>query len=380
MSVWSAETTQRDWVMVPFAIYRYRGALGLTFAHIGLITVIQHHWRAAERLPRLRVETIAEEMGVKYETARTYLRQLRDLGYLEIQRTGRASVYDLSGLVARIGELIAGAETSDPSATPDFEPYDPDAEPDEDPHFERITGMTREEFADRLGIGSQTPPKVTVVTPPILPVPHKEKEEKKKGNTPAPRISEPEPLPALPFSAPEEDEKRDRYKGGTRNAADILASVAARVDRANDAIAANGVHQTRDDQRKAAKRMRKFLEKRPEDYNTNDIEVLFGEVWRKRFRLTRPPGFTMKDRKHVKVLIDTFGAAQVAKVVLTTVGKWTEVSGKLRVSGTPSVALIFGYRASLFPLVLEPEKAVVKTVGAQFTGEKDGPGGFVEEF
>jgi len=116
-------------------------------------------------------------------------------------------------------------------------------------------------------------------------------------------------------------------------------------------------------------------EKLPEDYNCNDMEGVFKRAWKEKFN-TPTSSFTIKDRKHAKDLIDTWGALRVIRVIRETILKWDQLRVLLKVTGFPSMALIFGYRNTLFQLIEEGLEKAASTnrAGAQYTGRDAGNG------
>jgi hypothetical protein len=75
------------------------------------------------------------------------------------------------------------------------------------------------------------------------------------------------------------------------------------------------------------------------------------EVWPQAF--PRGVTYTAKERGLAKKLIEAFGYDNVEQVLVHTVECWEDVRMKYRLSGYPSIALIWGYRNSLFPDILD---------------------------
>jgi hypothetical protein len=75
------------------------------------------------------------------------------------------------------------------------------------------------------------------------------------------------------------------------------------------------------------------------------------ETWPEAF--SRGVRYTQKDRGLAKKLIDEFGYDNVEKVLLHVITDWENVRMRYRLSGYPSIPLLWGYRHSLFPDILD---------------------------
>ena len=106
-----------------------------------------------------------------------------------------------------------------------------------------------------------------------------------------------------------------------------------------------------------ATKLQQFNAKAPEDYNSNDLEFVISESWVKKGWNTPPPRFYQKDRKLSKQLIESYGAVNCDKVIRGCIADWEAVSTTFRIQGYPSVGVFWGFRNSLFPYILDNNKA-----------------------
>lgn len=120
-------------------------------------------------------------------------------------------------------------------------------------------------------------------------------------------------------------------------------------------------------------RLKDFSDKSPEQYNANDIELVMARAWHRKGWKTPAPRFTMRDRKHAKDLIIAYGADTVSTVIDTAISNWESLAPKMNLSNAyPSMGIIFGYRNSIFPLVIDGDLGGDKpTWGTQFNRDKD---------
>jgi len=121
-----------------------------------------------------------------------------------------------------------------------------------------------------------------------------------------------------------------------------------------------------------ANRLKKFSEKSASEYNANDMEIVMAQAWTLKGWRSAAPKFTLRDRKHAKDLIEQHGPETVASVIEEAISKWEDVAPKMRLNNTyPSMSIIFGYRNSIFPLLIDGELNMKPTWGSQFDREKD---------
>ena len=112
--------------------------------------------------------------------------------------------------------------------------------------------------------------------------------------------------------------------------------------------------------RRRFKRLRVFRSKKAKDYNASDMELVFSEVWSSRWPNTPAAMFTIRDKKHAKDLIAHYGAETTAFVIREVVTHWEQYRADLKMNGFPSMIAFYGYRNSLFPMVLEQDSKGMK--------------------
>ncbi len=101
------------------------------------------------------------------------------------------------------------------------------------------------------------------------------------------------------------------------------------------------------------KRVKSFVEKDISKYNAKDIELLFASEWKNKNWNTPSPRFYTKELKHAKELIKAYGAGNVVKVISTAIQDWESLAPKFNIRGYPSMAIFWGFRASIFPTVID---------------------------
>lgn len=101
-------------------------------------------------------------------------------------------------------------------------------------------------------------------------------------------------------------------------------------------------------------RLKDFNDKSPDQYNANDIELVMARAWHRKGWKTPPPRFTLRDRKHAKDLIINYGADTVTLVIERAISSWEVLTPKMNLNNAyPSMGIIFGYRNSIFPLIID---------------------------
>lgn len=117
------------------------------------------------------------------------------------------------------------------------------------------------------------------------------------------------------------------------------------------------------------KKLNKFMEKDPSDYNSHDMELVMAASWKERGWKTPPPRFTKRDLGHAKSLIEQYGAEITCDVIKKVVSDWEFFVSKFNIKGYPSMPIIFGFRNSFFPLIIDGEINAKPNWGSQFNGE-----------
>ena len=119
------------------------------------------------------------------------------------------------------------------------------------------------------------------------------------------------------------------------------------------------------------KRVKSFVEKDISKYNAKDIELLFASEWNNKSWNTPAPRFYAKDLKHAKELIVQYGASNVVKVISTAIQDWEQLAPKFNIKSYPSMAIMWGFRASIFPTIIDGDIAQNNpTWGSHYEGHQ----------
>jgi len=118
-------------------------------------------------------------------------------------------------------------------------------------------------------------------------------------------------------------------------------------------------------------RWERFKAKKPSEYKVPDMEMLYKQTWEKEQLSGRPFSWTGKDQGQVKRMIVDQGAEAVAKLIVYVLSNWDKIKRRYRLTGTPSPAVIYGYRRSWMPEAIDgPPKEVLRGP-AEWTGDAD---------
>ena len=348
-------TAEAGFTAVSSAFLKNYRKLGVSFQEaMFVIHVLDYQW-TADGNPHPKLEVLAEQTGLGARTLSGYVRNLRRKGLLVTKKRVRCQEYDFSPLMQKLNEFCGGnkkehAEKKEAEIVEevvavevpkvvqlldeeDFRAPDLPLPSQVDMTYRKTTGLDLQENDTSIETDEE---KLTSV---------------RFAHTEGPRIG------ASQASAVEENGR---------------AALQATIDRAI------GVAMTAEKRRKpmtagkqrAYKRMRRFKQKKASRYNANDMELVLAEVWTLKWPNTPSPKFTNKDRAHAKALIDHYGAAITAHVVRTVVTQWSMFKSKLQINGGyPSIAMLYGYRNSVFPMVLEQEEDAKPGWGTHFSVE-----------
>jgi hypothetical protein len=297
MQTWGG-TTKHGFTAVSRVFLRSYAEMGLSSNEAMMVLhILDYSWR--DNLPFPKVETVALSMGKTDKTVRSYIRTLRVKGLLRTKsRKGRSNVYDFTPLFARLREYA-----------------------DKDEVFE-------------------------------LPEWEKEPPKKEKLSTMRPRVPEKaqSDYPKTSQSIEEEEKKKNNRSERAPSGMEKLQQV---ID---DSLA---IARKKEKRRKGlGKRLRSSIDRKdPGAYKPKDILTLFMNAWKERWPKAPSPSLTRKDLKLAKDLIEDYTAPAVAKVVVEVIMKWTFYSREFNLRGYPSIGMIFGFRNSLFPLILNGNAA-----------------------
>lgn len=114
-------------------------------------------------------------------------------------------------------------------------------------------------------------------------------------------------------------------------------------------------------------RWEEFKAKKPENYKTPDIEMLFRQEWELAKLPGRPFLWTAKDRGQVKRLLEEQGGASTAALVSYVVKRWESIRRRYKLTGAPSVGVMYGYRRSWLPEALNGEPKTQTRGPAEWT-------------
>jgi len=122
------------------------------------------------------------------------------------------------------------------------------------------------------------------------------------------------------------------------------------------------------------RRLQAFNDKTPEQYNAKDMEYVVALEWKKKWQ-SPPPRFFGRDMKHAKELIAIYGAEVVADVLQRSIADWESLAPHFNIKGYPSMPIFWGFRNSIFPLMIDGELNSKPNWGSQFTKEDSTPDG-----
>lgn len=105
-------------------------------------------------------------------------------------------------------------------------------------------------------------------------------------------------------------------------------------------------------------------------YNCNDFWHVFKSMWRSADLRGSPTTWTVRERKHVKELIDEQGPEAVHAFLQYVFQNWGSICQRYKINGYPNIPLLYGYRRSLFPESLNGPTVTTKP-GVEFSGDED---------
>jgi len=330
---WGGNTSD-GYGSIPREFYRSYSAMGITEGEFVLITNLMSFAWYEDSSPFPTVATLCERMGKSENTVHSRISSLKEKGYLVVvERPGRSNTYDLSPLFEALKDapkMRTAASNPEPA---DVDPPQKLGGPpsptfgghkDTQPKDTKKEVHPSDEHRAPLPVGSGT----------LAPPPGKKTAALREKMAAAQSRSPLEALRAL-----------ERHVVGVGNVQDARAK------------------------KRAARRIAKFDRKKPEDYNAQDIELVFMKAWAASGWAGTANRFTVRELGHAKELLATHGGAATAEVVENTILEWPRWKAELGANGFPSMVFIYAFRASLFPMVLNrdvdaspPEKFGTKFV------------------
>lgn len=97
------------------------------------------------------------------------------------------------------------------------------------------------------------------------------------------------------------------------------------------------------------KRIKKYIDKKPSEYNTNDMHMYFQELWTDAHFSSKCPRWLPKDFKNMKRLIEEQGSSRVAVYLEYVFKYWSTLRYSVKgrpPMGVPSVGIIWGFRVN----------------------------------
>lgn len=376
-------TAKRGWTPVARIFLRNYTAMGISSDEAMLVIQILDFAWGKNHMPFPKVETLASFMGLHAKTVRTYIKNLRDKGFLQTRlRNGRSNEYDFSPLFARLRQLSGEAATYEHEMVLLDEGSMSTVVDCSTPGkakvimHEAATGEVVDQY-EVIIQGNKAPP----AYPKTLQAP--EPAVELTGREPTGHASmEPTRNSSMEPTAEatnrirrlQEDEQPnscatheklqsivDKALAG-RKAAQQLKALVTKSEPKEVRLTAKG---------KPKPKAETLLYKQPETYNCNDLIGLFIREWKRKWPQVTAPLMGMKERALLKQLIDHYGAAETAKVVLEMFARWDTLAPKIKVKGSyPSISILWGFRGTLFPMILEGELTAKPAWGAHFESEK----------
>jgi len=119
------------------------------------------------------------------------------------------------------------------------------------------------------------------------------------------------------------------------------------------------------------KRISEFSKRQESDYTGNDLELLIAARWVEKGWLSQPPAFTAKDYSNAKRFVVQYGPESAARIVNYAITHWEVVAQKIRVNSYPCMSILYGFRNSISPLVLDGDAVSKPSWGSQFNPQTD---------
>lgn len=319
-----------------------------------------------ERGASAKHSELGKALGILPDSVARRLRNLRERGLLENQRVGnREWWYNFEYLFDYVQE------------SPETSPENPDPTP-----YDDLTLHPWEESGENCVNSDTTPWGPADPTPPVENVYCIKTGEKIlwrpdwAGPDPTPSPSS-EFLPAdsttrpalaaVPTDPMMQEEDMDRAFGLTEDELLIL-------DKKLDAVIDDEPVPSRRERFAVPKKKSRwdaFKAKTPDKYNVPDMELLYKELWEQEKLPGRPFSWTGKDRGQMKKLITDQGAESIASLVKYVMCNWASLQRRYKLNGTPSVAVIFGFRRSWLPEALHGAPKETPQGPAEWTGDED---------
>lgn len=96
-----------------------------------------------------------------------------------------------------------------------------------------------------------------------------------------------------------------------------------------------------------ARLRQRMKEKTEAEYNVTDMRLLYEELWCGKGWKGFAPKWTMKDKKHIRNLLDEQGGKNTVRYFRYVVQEWENIRRRYRIQGAPNAAILWGFRSSL---------------------------------
>lgn len=338
--------TEGGWKTIPIVFIESYAQLGISAEQFAFIVTVHSFFRGQQQIfPQ--VEVIAELMGKSVGTVRRYIRDLRNVGYLITTNKGPAQRYDFTPLYKKIMEV------------------------------EKLNVKSREYHTDGKSLFIQNGDKKSTTRGKGATVHASCSDVNAKNESPPhPPYKEDNvdiyikdmPTATTDVVATTEVVEENGKNGSSgKSSLGVIEGTGRKSSLGNLLSTALENIQVRHAERKTRTRARidfkgsksppksnkpkgldRLVAKSPSQYTCNDIAVLMQESMKEKWGYFMGK-VTMKERGQLKNMIKEYGAEEVAVTAWKMVNLWEEVKGDLKLSGYPSIAILYGYRRSLVP-------------------------------
>ncbi len=302
-----------------------------------IVQILRYSWEG--KLPFPGVSTLAKKIGKTTRTVQLRMHALRDKKLVKVvSRPGTSNVYDFEPMFDQLRALVLECKCSTctkryrplkDSSPPPLKDSSSDQDQKKKTKAKNLAGASEGSAADFSSLRARG-----------------------EGG----RVAETHPVTKTPSAGARELEKL----------------VAEGNRRARETAKRRQPAKTKPDpQKQKERRWQDFSSKNPNDYNTNDLELVFADAYHERGWGTTP-SFAGKERKLGKTLLEHYGGEATDKVIRDLVANWETYVAEFKLQGHPSMGLLFGWRNTFFPRVLEgPSKRAKPSWGAHFDEEDE---------
>jgi hypothetical protein len=117
------------------------------------------------------------------------------------------------------------------------------------------------------------------------------------------------------------------------------------------------------------------VKKEKAQYNQADMWYVFKRCWKESGLNGNPIPWTIRDRANVKELIEEQGSEAIVTFIEYCFKNWDKLALQCGIrSIAPSIRILYGFRHTMIPAALNPEKSIVR-VGYEYNGDAGIPNG-----